>query len=145
MQQLNQSFQQLPTPKTVNEIVESSPVGISAIKKEYGEPVLKAFITELLIDFCEFFNVKNQMNEAQAMQTVDLIIKNYYYFSLQDFKYCFENGKMGKGIKIYDRIDGSIIFEMLDKYSRSRSEAFSAKFEKEHDFYKYQDEKQRGQ
>jgi hypothetical protein len=145
VQQLTQSFSQLPTPKTVNDIVNSLPVGISAIKKEMGEPVLKAFVTELLIDFCEFFNVKNQMNEAQAMQTVDLIIKNYYYFSLQDFKFCFENGKMGKNIKIYDRIDGSIIFQMLETYSKQRSEAFSATFEKEHDFHKYQQEKERGQ
>jgi hypothetical protein len=49
VQQLTTSFQQLPTPKTVNDIVNSSPVGISAIKKEMGEPVLKAFVTELLI------------------------------------------------------------------------------------------------
>jgi hypothetical protein len=52
---------------------------------------------------------------------------------------------MGKNIKIYDRIDGSIIFQMLETYSKQRSEAFSATFEKEHDFYKYQQEKERGQ
>ena len=83
------------------------------------------------------------MNENQAMQTVELIIKNYYYFSLEDFKLCFENGKLGKSIKIYDRIDGSIIFDMLNKYAEIRSQAFSSKFEKEHEYYKYQAEKQR--
>lgn len=143
VQQLQQSFQQLATPATVNEIVNLQPVGISAIKKEFGEPVLKAFVTELLIDFCEFFNVKNNMTEAQAMQTVDLILKNFYYFSLEDFKLCFENGKLGKSIKIYDRIDGSIIFEMLNKYAEIRSQAFSAKFEKEHEYWKYQAQKQK--
>lgn len=118
-------------------------VSIAAIQKQFGEPVLKAFVTELLIDFCEFFNVKNNMNENQAMQTVELIISNYYYFSLEDFKLCFENGKLGKSIKIYDRIDGSIIFEMLNKYAEIRSQAFSAKFDKEHDYWKYQLQKQR--
>lgn len=143
VQQLQTSFSQLATPATVNEIVNMQLVSIAAIQKQFGEPVLKAFVTELLIDFCEFFNVKNNMNENQAMQTVDLIISNYYYFSLEDFKLCFENGKLGKSIKIYDRIDGSIIFEMLNKYAEIRSQAFSAKFDKEHDYWKYQLQKQR--
>ncbi len=119
------------------------PAGISVIKKEYGETVLKAFLTELLIDFCKFFNVKSNMSEEQVMQTVDLIIGNYYYLSLEDFKMCFNNGKLGRNIKIYDRIDGSIIFTMIDNHAKIRSEIFAALHEKEHDSIKYKLEKER--
>lgn len=143
VQQLQVSFNKLPALQSINEIVSLQPAGISAIKKEYGETVLKAFLTELLIDFCNFFNVKSNMTEEQVMQTVDLIIANYYYLSLEDFKICFNNGKLGRNIKIYDRIDGSIIFNMIENHAKIRSEIFAAFHEKQHDFVKYKLEKER--
>jgi hypothetical protein len=143
-QQLQTSYKQLPVVQSMNEIIELKPVAIASIKTTLGEPVLKAFIAELIIDFCDFFNVKSNINENQVMQTVDLIIGHYYYLSLEDFKMCFTNGKLGKNVKIYDRIDGSIIFEMIEKHAKLRSETFAAVHEKQHDSIKYKLEKQRG-
>jgi hypothetical protein len=56
---------------------------------------------------------------------------------------CFTNGKLGKNVKIYDRIDGSIIFEMIEKHAKLRSETYAAVHEKQHDSIKYKLEKQR--
>lgn len=60
------------------------------------------------------------MGQEQLVQTIQLIIEDFYYFNIEDFKLCFNNAKRGKYGKVYDRIDGNIIYEWLQKYSEER-------------------------
>lgn len=60
------------------------------------------------------------MGQEQIVQTIRLITEDFYYFNIEDFKLCFNNAKRGLYGKIYDRIDGNIIYEWLQKYSEER-------------------------
>jgi len=60
------------------------------------------------------------MNDIQAAQTADLIIDEYYFFKPDDFKLCFTRAKKGLYGKVYDRIDGQIIFDWLNSYCKDR-------------------------
>lgn len=92
------------------------------MKKEVGEHVLNAFLVEAVSDLVMFFNVGKSMNEQQLVQVVKLIAEKYYYLRPSELKYCFNQSKMGRYGKLYDRIDGGIIFDWLDKYLIERDE-----------------------
>jgi hypothetical protein len=110
--------------RTLDDIYRSSSPTIASIRKEAGLAQLQALLTIIVIDLVEFFNVGKTMNEKQVVQTVKLIIDEFYYLKPDDFKLCFDNAKKGKYGKVYDRIDGAVIFEWLSSYVRDRMEFF---------------------
>ena len=67
-----------------------------------------------------FFNVGKMINDTQAAQTADLIIDEYYFLKPDDFKLCFTRAKKGYYGKVFDRIDGQVIFEWLNQYTNDR-------------------------
>lgn len=93
---------------------------MSVIRKHYGDTGLNAFLSIAIIDVIEFFNVGKTMGQNQLVQTILLIVEDFYYFNVEDFKLCFSNAKRGKYGKIYDRIDGNVIYEWLTNYSNER-------------------------
>lgn len=122
-----------------------------------GETKLRAFIALTIVDLALFFHVGKIMNEDQAAQTAILVIEEYYYLKPDDFKLCFTRAKKGQYGKVYDRIDGQVIFDWLSTYvaermctAREQSISESEKFKggnhkrtsslleaAEHDFKKY--------
>lgn len=62
------------------------------------------------------------MGENQLASTVDLLIEDFYYLKVEDLKLCFQNAKKGKYGKVYDRIDGNIIYGWVEQYSKDRIE-----------------------
>lgn len=109
-------------PKTVNDALNSITPAMAVIKKRYGEQFLFAFLTIAIVDLIEFFNVGKTMGEAQVVSTIRLLVDDFYYLNVEDFKLCFNNAKRGKYGKVYDRIDGNTIYEWLNKYSTERVE-----------------------
>lgn len=107
-------------PRSVNDALQSITPALSVFKKEYGQQSLQALMVIVLNDVIKFFNVGKTMNLEQLVQTILLITEDFYYFNIEDFKLCFNNAKRGKYGKVYDRIDGNIIYEWLQKYSEER-------------------------
>ena len=93
---------------------------LAVVRKEYGEQSLQAILVIILNDVIKFFNVGKTVGQEQLVQTIRLIIEDFYYFNIEDFKLCFNNAKRGFYGKVYDRIDGNIIYEWLEKYSEER-------------------------
>ena len=89
---------------------------LAVVRKEYGEQSLQAILVIILNDVIKFFNVGKTVGQEQLVQTIRLIIEDFYYFNIEDFKLCFNNAKRGFYGKVYDRIDGNIIYEWLQKY-----------------------------
>ncbi|WP_455786988.1 DUF6633 family protein [Parabacteroides goldsteinii] len=77
-------------------------------------------MAKIIIDVVMFFNVGKIMNDNQAAQTADLIIEEYYFLKPDDFKLCFTRAKKGYYGKVFDRIDGQVIFEWLNQYTNDR-------------------------
>lgn len=100
---------------------DSPTCAISAIQKEFGETHLRAFMVKILNDLLDYFSVGKSMGAVQMAQTADLIIDEYFFLKPDDFKLCFSNAKKGIYGKVYDRIDGQVIFEWLNAYNRDRA------------------------
>ena len=85
----------------------------------------RAVLAILIGEVVSFFNVGKTMNDTQVAMTCDIIIDNYPEFKLEDFKLCFRNAMAIKYGKLFDRLDGSVIIEWLNKYSKERNEYVS--------------------
>lgn len=66
------------------------------------------------------------MDEDQVKQTVLMIVEEYHYFKPEDFKLCFKKAMKGHYGKLYDRIDGPVIFEWLNQYDFERTQEVEA-------------------
>ena len=97
---------------------------LRAIRREVGEMGLNALMVLIITDVVLFFNVGKTMTPEQIAQTVQLILEDYEYLCVEDFKVCFNNAKKGVYGKLYDRIDGAIILEWVETYAQQREKAF---------------------
>ena len=120
LKNLPKSYYETLMPRTVDDALQSITPPLAVIRKKYGEQSLQAILVIILTDLIKFFNVGKTIGQEQLVQTIRLIIEDFYYFNIEDFKLCFNNAKRGRYGKIYDRIDGNIIYEWLQKYSEER-------------------------
>lgn len=61
------------------------------------------------------------MGQSQLVSTIQLVIEDFYYLNIEDFKLCFNNAKRGVYGKIYDRVDGNIIYDWISRYAQERA------------------------
>jgi len=113
--------------KTVIDCLNSpnkSFAGVRAeLDKETGNAFIRNFLNIVLVDLVNFFNVGKSMNHEQIIVTSGMIVDDYCMLKPDDLKLCFDNAKKGKYGKVYDRIDGQIIFEWLELYLEERVQA----------------------
>jgi len=128
-------------PNSLVEIFEVSSPALAEIANviENGEHLVKALLTKSIEDLNTYFNVSSQMTTGQRVELINLIYQKYSYFKLADFKLCFVNAKTGMYGKIYNRIDGQIIFEWLGLYAVERMEFCENNNRRKHEEEKRQD------
>lgn len=109
---------------TISQSLESKtpPLGLLKNVINNGELFVKALIIHALTDLDLFLNVGKSFSEQQVAQTADLILQDFKHLKIEDIKLCFNNAKKGYYGKVYDRIDGQIVFEWLNKYSNERAD-----------------------
>lgn len=93
---------------------------LAKIKNEASETDARALLYIAVCEVCDFFNVGKNMNDTQIGVTVDLILELFWYFKLEEVKYCFRRA-MARG-KLFDRLDGNIIIGWLREYDAERTE-----------------------
>jgi len=89
---------------------------MAKLKVEKGESYVKALLTLLIIDTADFLSVGKSMSNNQVMQTVNLILEDYWHYKIDHFVLCFNRAKKGYFGKQYDRIDGQVIFSWLEQF-----------------------------
>lgn len=114
-------------PKTLSDIAAAETPCISLITKHHGVDTARAIVIIALTDLATYFNVGNSFNGSQLAQTAELIIDKYYWLKPEDFKLCFNNAKTGAYGIAYNRIDGAVICEWLNKYIDERAAYFENK------------------
>ncbi len=109
------AFELVAIEKTLSlDIAIQSKKNIQHIRE--NEKLAIKTITGILIMFNEYFNVGSKMSEIQAIQTASLFLEQYPVDSIEDLILCLKKAKLGQYGKIYNKIDGSMIFEWFGKY-----------------------------
>lgn len=111
----------MQTPKTAQLALNISAPTLSVIKKAIGDVKSKAFLAIIIAELTESFNVGKAMNDVQVAMCVNMIQEQYYFLRPDELKYCFNKAKNGAYGVLYDRIDGAVICEWIEKYLQERT------------------------
>jgi hypothetical protein len=109
-------------PKEFTDVFDSHVCSIGIYKQAEGEEKATAVMVIILSDLIDFFNVSNTMNANQVMNTIEIILDNYGYLKIDDFKLCFNQAKRGHFGQVY-RMDGNIILSWIETYINDRMNA----------------------
>ena len=102
-------------------ILKHKPKSLQKIAKEQSNEKVVDLISILIIEVLEWYNVKNSMSDTQIVDVAYMVYNEFKRFNLYDIGLCFNRGKTGKYGKVYDRIDGGILFEWLTRYDIDRT------------------------
>lgn len=122
-------FRQLQ-PATHTDVFISETPALSVVKNQVNEQTAATYVTAMLADIEQFYNVRQSLSAVQLRMLAEMILKNFYYFKVADLKLFADKFKLGLYGKVYDRIDGGVIMEALNQYNDERmneAEAFSQK------------------
>ena len=90
---------------------------MQSILKTHGDELPLKALSGIILLTTEFFSGSGtQMTAAQSFQTASLLLDSYPAETIEDVLLCFKNAKQGRYGKIYNRIDGQIIFEWFKQY-----------------------------
>jgi len=126
------------------EIVKSIKEEVVNIKSTYDlvrvpDPIIssdenKFIIAEMILELNEMSNVSRKMNEAQIVETVNMLLDEYPRLSLQEYQVFFNRIKSGKFGQLYDSLDGiKIMVFMKDFYEEVNNAYYDFKEEKHQD------------
>lgn len=102
----------------------ASEMPLTRLIEVQGKATLTKAVFLLVKDFCSCINVVRNMNEAQMTEAALFLLDECGNFRLQDYVVMFQLAKRGRlpGIKIFDRIDITVIEQILDSYWSVRNE-----------------------
>lgn len=100
--------------------LKHKPKSLRAIAKVNIEMCIDA-ISLFIADVQAFFITKSPMGKEQIKEVAMLIYSEYKHYNLYDIGVCFKQGKAGKFGKVYDRLDGGVLFSWLTAYDKSRT------------------------
>jgi hypothetical protein len=122
--------------KEYSEVSEANTPTLGLMKKEIGVNASTDILTILVVDIVKFFNVGKTFNKEQVIATVELILDEFPEISIADLKLCFNKAKLGEYGKLYDRLDGAIIFSWVREYCDNKMSWAINRSENEHRKYK---------
>jgi len=106
------ALQQILTSKT-------SPA-LSEIRRHKGEQAALSVLIAMMDECQQYFNLQQPMTPQQLMLTAELIMEEYYYLRVEEFKICFRMAMKGEFGPVYNRIDGQVFFEWIRKFFSKR-------------------------
>lgn len=100
----------------------SGAIMLSQYKRSLTREQQLMYISLMIAEVNDFFNVKGNMNAKQIRLTAELIIDNdnFYDLTLGNIKACFRQRMMSE--KLYDRLDGNIIIQWLREFKSEMAE-----------------------
>lgn len=105
---------------SISTMVAAQTPTLAKIKNEASEMDVRALLYIAVCEVCDFFNVGKNMSDSQIAITVDLILERFWYFHLEEIKYCFRRAMMYE--KVFDRLDGNMFLNWLTDYDVVRTE-----------------------
>lgn len=100
----------------------SGAITLSQYKRSLTREQQLMYISLMIAEVNDFFNVKGNMNAKQIKLTAELILDNdsFYDLTLGNIKACFRQKMMTE--KLYDRLDGNIIIGWLREFKSELSD-----------------------
>lgn len=107
--------------KNFNDSIYSKEVATIATMKKYrGEGMTQLWLTNWILQLSRFFAVKGGIEENQLEVAAELIIEDFFYFTIADFTLFGKKAIKGEFGTTYNRFDVPTLLEWLNKYRGQR-------------------------
>lgn len=90
---------------------------------QMGAGNMLLMLSAIVRDFCASVNVSRNMNGDQIVEAAAMLLDECGNFRLEDYVMMFTLAKRGELVKIYERVDLSVITEIMDRYWERRRDA----------------------
>lgn len=97
---------------------------VSALRRMFGDKNTNTVLSSLIIDLLDYYNVKNSFSDGQIRMTVELINSDFWYLKIEQIARACHLQKTGRLLKIYERLDPSVIVEMIQLYEKNMLTGF---------------------
>lgn len=94
---------------------------LKSLEAQFGQDDLATVIAYQIMQTSDFFNLKANLREDQALETAYLILEKYPFETLEDFAIVFKNAKTGKYGELFNRLDGQIIFKWMEHHLEDKA------------------------
>lgn len=92
----------------------------------------EADLVKMFIELNQFANVKNKMNQAQIIETINLLFEEYPRISLQEYAIFFRRIKTGYYGQLYESLDGIKIMAFMKEFYREALKEYHEYKEENH-------------
>lgn len=113
-------------PATVQEALSSEAASMAVVRWYCGEVFSNAILHKLIYELTNYFNVGKGLNSQgndQVPVIAELIMEEYHFLTVADIRCCFRMAMKSKFGVVFDRLDGAVILEWLNKYDQLRTAA----------------------
>ena len=115
----NADHQQAYTRDIVRALRGDAP-SLGTIAVAYGRDIPKAWIVPQLVDLCKYTGCPGKLNQFQLNSLAGVIQQNWGHFKLTELMLFFQMFKSGRFGRFYGTVDGLIITEALQEFSKWR-------------------------
>lgn len=106
---------------TMETALKATPMRQLIKSQGMNEEVMVTVLAGMILRLASYFNLGNNVTEEQAIDTAFIILDKYPYETVEDFTLVFKNAKSGMYGKLFNRLDGHIIFEWIDRHMEEKA------------------------
>lgn len=92
-----------------------------------GKGAVIKLMVLLIADLRNSFNVARPMTESQIVELAEDFVNDLWYIKFEEFPAFFEGVRRGAIGKVYERLDGPLIWEFWDIYAAKRLEVIESR------------------
>lgn len=125
-------------PTSIEDILKSKGVSLGTLEKYRGRVFAEAILVKIMQKYLVM--VDGKMSKESMISTARLILEDYDWLYVADFKYLIKSGVKGLFGPIY-RMDGNTIFEWIKNYVERRFDRSLTMRSQEHEKIKSEEKK----
>lgn len=94
---------------------------LATVRKYHDEGQALGTICEIIAEASALLSVGKSIQSHQIKFLAQEILREYYYLTIAEIRFCMEQGVRSEYGQIYDRLDASVISEWFEKYTANRT------------------------
>jgi hypothetical protein len=108
-------------PAKIEQAMSSVFPTLATVRKYHDEAVALGSICEIIAEASALLSVGKSIQSHQITFLAREILREYYYLTIAEIRFCMEQGVRGEYGQIYDRLDASVVSEWFGKYTANRT------------------------
>lgn len=108
-------------PAKVEQAMSSVFPTLATVKKYHDEAVALGSICEIIAEASALVSVGKGIQTHQIRFLASEILREYYFLTIAEIRFCMEQGVRGEYGQIYDRLDASVVLDWFEKYTANRT------------------------